>query len=495
MPGLPFSTDKHVIKQHIPLIASARSCHPFMRKLLRIWRSMVPVFRADREVVKACKEARRAHREALANDLDMALEYGDFRHAWELARLLANKTVRSVKPRPIPPTRETERHEMDAHMKKVFGADRTTNTGNIQDHAPPYQCGSMAEIGAMIPPLQKRARRLARYRAVPSWATPNEIHSMCLDGSRSSGVVAPRCLHVWLGMRSLRAVCKKKEGLLNCLRTEVFTIPKKGGEGPNFLRFINLLDGVGKMIFGGWLEFIEDPHRHWQFGFVRSQGVTDCLAVRWAIWAIWERVAKAGWCLSEQQWDIVKAFDMLDREQLFRDVTASSAPFVTDVLQDPHRQDRMHINKGRLLDSNGGASGRQLGSRSLPTKLRRCCSRVERAVGCTTVGSSFCRTIFPNGLPESSIDLSVRGYADDLTRAAVAKNLTELGQINREQTDSLRAALKSRSLQLHPTKGILLLRAAGRNSMKDYQAACTGAWAGARTHQLAGKVSWSASHD
>ena len=37
---------------------------------------MVPVFWADREVVKACKEARRAHREALADDLDMALEYG-----------------------------------------------------------------------------------------------------------------------------------------------------------------------------------------------------------------------------------------------------------------------------------------------------------------------------------------------------------------------------------------------------------------------------------
>ena len=64
---------QHVIKQHIPLIASGRASHPFKLKLLRIWRSMVSVFRADREVVKACKEARRAHREALANDLDMAL--------------------------------------------------------------------------------------------------------------------------------------------------------------------------------------------------------------------------------------------------------------------------------------------------------------------------------------------------------------------------------------------------------------------------------------
>ena len=131
--------------------------------------------------------------------------------------------------------------------------------------------------------------------------------------------MALRCLHVWLGMRSLRAVCKKKEGLLNCFRTARYLQypKKKGGEGQDFLRFINLLDGVGKMIFGGWLKLIEDPHRHWQFGFVRSRGVTDFLTIRWAIW---ERAAKAGWCLSEQQWDIVKAIDMLDREQLFLDV-------------------------------------------------------------------------------------------------------------------------------------------------------------------------------
>ena len=79
------------------------------------------------------------------------------------------------------------------------------------------------------------------------------------------------------------------------------------------------------MIFGGW------PYRHWQFGFVRNRGVKDSLAIRWVMW---ERAAKAGWCLSEQQWDIVKTFDKLDRAQLFRDVTAPSAPFVTDVLQD-----------------------------------------------------------------------------------------------------------------------------------------------------------------
>ena len=125
-----------------------------MRKLLRIWRSMVSVFRADRKVVKACKEARGAHREALANDLDMALEYGDSRHAWELARPLANKTARSVKPRPIPPTRETASRDGCPYEEGLWcGPD-----DGYRQHSgsrSTVQCGSMAEIAAMIPPHRK----------------------------------------------------------------------------------------------------------------------------------------------------------------------------------------------------------------------------------------------------------------------------------------------------------------------------------------------------
>ena len=189
---------------------------------------MVPVFRADREVVKACREARRAHRESLA-------EYGDYRRAWELARLLANKTARSVKRRPIPPTRETECHEMDAHMKKVFGADRTTNTGNIQDHDPPYQCGSMAEIAALIPPLQKRAGRLARIRAVP-----NEIHAVCLDGAEEaveefwrSGTPLPARM-AWYAILESRMQKRKKGSPIAFGQRGIHNTKKKAARAHNF---------------------------------------------------------------------------------------------------------------------------------------------------------------------------------------------------------------------------------------------------------------------
>ena len=160
---------------------------------------------------------------------------------------------------------------------------------------------------------------------------------------------------------------------------------------------------------------------------------------------------------------------MLDREQLFRDVTAPNAPFVTDVLQDHHRQARMHIKKDAYLTRTGVRQGDNLG----PGLFRRSYDAATQEWNEQLDARPWARRLVvrctPLGLPEASIDLSVSGYADDLARAAVGKNLTELGQINREQTDSLRAALESRA-------GIVLLRAAGRNSMKDHPAACAGAW-------------------
>ena len=38
---------------------------------------------------------------------------------------------------------------------------------------------------------------------------------------------------------------------------------------------------------------------------------SDCLAIRYAAW---ERAYQAGWCISEQFWNVVKAFDMLSHK-------------------------------------------------------------------------------------------------------------------------------------------------------------------------------------
>ena len=136
-------------------------------------------------------------------------------------------------------------------MKKVFGADGTTNTGNIQDHDPPYQCGSMAEIAALIPPLQKRARRLARFRAVPSWASPNEIHRRCAwmvlrRQSRSSGAVAPPAAGTYGLVRDSREPhAKRKKGSPIAFgQRGIHNPPKKSARAQTFSVFINLLDGV-----------------------------------------------------------------------------------------------------------------------------------------------------------------------------------------------------------------------------------------------------------
>ena len=98
---------------------------------------------------------------------------------------------------------------------------------------------------------------------------------------------------------------------------EVFIIPKPSGSGPGI---IFMLDSTGKLLFGHWLSYVLDPYRHWQFGFTTTRGGSDCLAIRYAVW---ERAYRAGWCVSEQFWDVVKAFNMLSRPQFFQDIQAT----------------------------------------------------------------------------------------------------------------------------------------------------------------------------
>ena len=86
---------------------------------------------------------------------------------------------------------------------------------------------------------------------------------------------------------------------------DVITVPKLGGSGPDCMRFINLLDFTGKLLFGCWHPYLLDPYWHWQLGFTVGRVVSDCLAIRCVDW---ERAYGAGWCISEQFWDVMKAF-------------------------------------------------------------------------------------------------------------------------------------------------------------------------------------------
>ena len=201
------------------------------------------------------------------------------------------------------------------------------------------------------------------------------------------------------------------------------------------------------MIFGGRLELTEDPYRHWQFGFVRSRG----LQIAWL--SVGPSGSVPGWCLSEQQWDIVKAFDMLDREQLFRDVTAPN---------DLYRQARMHIKKDAYLTRTGVRQGDNFG----PSLFRRSCDAATQEWNEQLGARPWARRLVvrytPMGLPEASIDLSVSGYADDWPRCGCKESHRAWPDQSRTDRQSSSCSGKAALFQLHPTKGIVLLRAAGR---------------------------------
>ena len=226
---------QHMIKQHIPLIAPGRSSHPFMLKLLRIWRSMVPVFRADREVVKACKEARRAHREALTNDLDLALKYGETRLG---TRETSSKQDYAIGQATAHPSYSRDRASRD-------GCPYEEGLWRGQDDEYKQHSGSRPTAPMSLHggnccydfSSSKTSPSTCKIRAVPNWATPNEIHAMCLDGAeeaveefwRSGTPLPPRM--AWCAILESRMQKERRAPQL-LSDSEVFTTPKKRWRGP-----------------------------------------------------------------------------------------------------------------------------------------------------------------------------------------------------------------------------------------------------------------------
>ena len=131
---------------------------------------------------------------------------------------------------------------------------------------------------------------------------------------------------------------------------------------------------------GGWL--VEDPYRHWQFGF-RSRGVTDCLVIRWASGSV-------------LQGRLVLKRTIVGHCQGLRHVGQKATFPRCDRSKCPLRH--LHIKKDAHLTRTGVRQGDNLG----PGLVRRSHDaatqeRVEWAVGCATVGSSSCGTILING--------------------------------------------------------------------------------------------------
>ena len=151
--------------------------------------------------------------------------------------------------------------------------------------------------------------------------------------------------------------------------------------------------------------------------------------------------------------------------------------------------------EGRLLDSNRVLQGDNLGPNLFRRSYDAATQEWNEQLGARPWARRHVVLNIPKRLPEASIDLSLSGYADDLARAAVAKNQKKLGQMKREQTDNLRAALKSRPFSPAPSyERNCSFTCRVPQLHEGPPSGLHWSMASSRTHQLAGKVSWSASH-
>ena len=262
-----------------------------------------------------------------------------------------------VKPRAVPPEKALDPVELAAHVKKVFGATPSNAPPLPSATAPPTWRSSLSDHRAGLPALQKQALKMKNGKATTTWSIPAELHKFHL--ARADQLTFDQPIPQYMLWYCVLMCCMQHgdDAPYRLADGEVFIIPNPGGSGPDYMRFINLLDSTGKLFFGNWLLFVLDPYRRWQFRFTTTRRSSDCLAIRYAVCA---RACRVGWCVSEQFWDVVKAFDMLSRSQLFQDIQAT-AVWVLVALRSLYKRARMFAGRLWFLTCTGVRQGDKLG--------------------------------------------------------------------------------------------------------------------------------------
>ena len=198
-------------------------------------------------------------------------------------------------------------------MKSRAKANETIITiGGWPEDAP--HPSSLSDVLQYLPKIQYAALHQSHRKSVPSWAVPAEVHALHLLHLNISSPVVQVC-----GVLCSRilAECNVPQQFAD---GEVFSVAKPGGEGPDFKRFLNLLDPAAKILLPVWMtEFLHNRHEFFQFG-VAGRGIHDALYI-WNV--VWERLGRGKWCIAFQFWDISKAFDLMERSQMRLDVTDS----------------------------------------------------------------------------------------------------------------------------------------------------------------------------
>ena len=192
-------------------------------------------------------------------------------------------------------------------MKKVFGATSSLVPPRPSVPPTPDWSSSLSDHFAGLPALWKQALKMNNGKATTTWSVLAELHKFHLACAEQLTFDRPIPLYMLWYCFLMCRIQYGEEVPYQLADGKVFIIPKPGGSGPDFMRFISLLDSTGKFLFGYWLSYIQTV----AVGFL-------------TVWRFDTRACRAGWFVSEQFWDMVKAFDTLNRPQLFHDIQVTA---------------------------------------------------------------------------------------------------------------------------------------------------------------------------
>ena len=235
----------------------------------------------------------------------------DSRTAWGFCTQLAGHGTGRAGRRAPPAAQLTSERQWEAHMVKIWGAerhqaavvDRLAGPRRIYDDIPLHGANGLRQ-------LWLAAKSQKRFKATPAGALPAELWPLLLG---------PDTLTGHLSMQIFEQVQRLGCNPQSWWDGQGCVLPKPGGvPGPDGQRIINLLDPAGKLFHKALLAFGADSPADHQYGYVAHRSRRDAIL---QVEAWLDRLRANKISTATTLFDLTKAFDTLKQ------------PFIAEAIQ------------------------------------------------------------------------------------------------------------------------------------------------------------------
>eukprot|EP00971_Amphidinium_carterae_P061491 1217141-Amphidinium_carterae.1 len=443
------------------------------RALLACWRELASVQRLSRTVLRARKRHRRILNEDMASRVDQCVLHGDWKRAWQLARVVAGTGLGpkrrryDVVARDVPTAEEWHAHLSlpgplggcsatlwTPQMERAFLRDEVTPCLHDLDIHALQELNDHAQLDLRL--FRQHLRLQHADRAVPQWSVAKEAWQLCLPPTQSSDDLTNLSVTF---CKLLRACRLKHRGPLLWYRSQCVQLPKENGKrGCEGIRLIHLLDPVGRAWYAGLMSKIRAPVYPWACGFMkhrrREQAIQQQACLLW-------RAAQQHSSTMTVFYDVANAFPSPHHHKLDQYIRQyaenSDAPHLMarrhlGVMEvTGHDAERLHFNVG-----SGSLQGDTMGPKEFTLAYNEVLSTWME-----TTSRHSRNLCVQDPVTSETLDASMTAFADDVARTCLVANFPHSQTVLQALDEVLDAGLDDLGCGQNVSKRQLMLRFRG----------------------------------